>query len=154
MKTRLKIRLERDLARDRKTGNLLWHKSWNIPTIKVSFTVSKRTPTDFDHLSLTHRLSLFCVQVDDIDSPRILPLRVPSDLKVKVMAVKFLPPSQKKNGEGNLDYANQPVFQEVGLLGRTETPLKEGKCLFNSLKFKNTSFNHNGNMFHLVVIVY
>lgn len=85
----------------------------------------------------------------------MLPLRVPSDLKVKVIAVKFVPPSQNKiGGEGNLDYANQPVFQDVGLLGRTETPLVEGKCLFNSLKFKNTSFNENGSMFHLVVIVY
>ena len=46
------------------------------------------------------------------------------------------------------------MFEEIGLAGQSDIDLHEGSCLFTSLKFKTTSFNHGGSSFHLLVIVY
>lgn len=90
-----------------------------------------------------------------------MPLRLPENLKVKIMAVRFDNFEERKKflmphnfGKVILDRADQPEFIEVGLMGGTEQSLVNGKCTFQALKFKTTSFNHSHCQFHIVVVVF
>ena len=102
---------------------------------------------------------LSCVQIDDIDTPRAMPLRLPRNLRVRVYAAKYMSPAKKNDYDqlpkGLLNcQETQPFFEEVGLVGKSESDLVDGNCLFTSLKFRTTSFNHSGSLFHLIIVVY
>ena len=56
--------------------------------------------------------------------------------------------------ESDLDHPNQPVFVDVGLLGNTEMALDNGMCIFSGIKFRSTSFNHEGSRFFLAVCIF
>ena len=60
---------------------------------------------------------------------------------------------EAKISESDLDHPDQPVFQDVGLIGNTEMILEKGYCIFSGIKFKNTSFNHDGSQFFLAVSI-
>jgi hypothetical protein len=46
------------------------------------------------------------------------------------------------------------VCVETGLIGQTLATMNHGHCLFSGLRFKTTSYNHNGTLFFLVISVF
>ena len=46
------------------------------------------------------------------------------------------------------------MFHEVGLIGNTEMTLENGMCIFSGIKFRTTSFNHDGQCFFLAVAIF
>ena len=45
-------------------------------------------------------------------------------------------------------------FFDVGLKGNEEKPLVNSYAIFSGLKFKTTSYNHEGAPFYLVISIY
>ena len=90
------------------------------------------------------------------------------ELKARIIAVRYnqsqivkgepIKVNMKNGGntlkEDDLDFPNQPQFISVGISGKTEQTLKNGKCSFSGLKFTSTSYNNERSFFFLVAIVY
>ena len=66
-----------------------------------------------------------------------MPMRLPKNLYARVLAVKFTPANSSDLHGKQLPKLeqNQPVFQEVGLIGQSELKLINGECQFSTLKF-------------------
>ena len=126
---KLNFTFHKDFVTDKKTGSWLWYKSWNIPTLTVSLSLDPKNP----------------------DSAG---LKLPRGLYAKIMAVKHVSMAGRDGLSHLKQCPDQPVFEEVGLLGETELPLFNGACTFSSLKFTATSFNHQSRFFHLAVVIF
>ena len=57
--------------------------------------------------------------------------------------------------DNQLDYSNfTPIMFDVGLKGNEEKALVNSYAIFSGLKFKTTSYNHEGAPFFLVITIY
>ena len=100
-------------------------------------------------------------------------ISLPENLRARIFAVKLRkqePSSRNKKSiynedlsklneetevsDSDLDHPNQPVFVDVGLIGNTEMSLENGMCIFSGIKFRTTSFNHEGSLFFLAIVIY
>jgi hypothetical protein len=64
--------------------------------------------------------------------------------------------SERKNSENPLELQviSQNLLFDVGLKGNEEKPLVNSYAIFSGLKFKTTSYNHEGAPFFLVISIY
>jgi hypothetical protein len=64
--------------------------------------------------------------------------------------------SERKNSENPLELQviSQNLLFDVGLKGNEEKPLVNSYAIFSGLKFKTTSYNHEGSPFFLVISIY
>jgi hypothetical protein len=77
-------------------------------------------------------------------------------LFAKIFAVKLDNPIEYSNhqeGQNNVGLKS-PVYIDVGLKGNDEKPLVNSYCIFSGLKFKTTSYNHDGCPFYLIISIY
>lgn len=56
--------------------------------------------------------------------------------------------------EINPNFPNDGVLFDVGLKGNEEKLLVNSYAIFSGLKFKTTSYNHEGSPFYLVITLY
>ena len=54
----------------------------------------------------------------------------------------------------NVMYPNEGILFDVGLKGNEEKQLVNSYSIFSGLKFKTTSYNHEGAPFFLVISIY
>lgn len=64
--------------------------------------------------------------------------------------------SDRGNSESHaeLQIISQNLLYDVGLKGNEEKPLVNSYAIFSGLKFKTTSYNHEGAPFFLVISIY
>lgn len=92
----------------------------------------------------------------------------PPNLYAKIFAVKrdqngdIIQNVQVTTGNPDVDNPNtpqiiqesMPVLFDVGLKGNEEKQLVNSYAIFSGLKFKTTSYNHEGAPFYLVISIY
>jgi hypothetical protein len=72
----------------------------------------------------------------------------PPNLYAKIFAVKREP------NEVNAFNPSEGVVFDVGLKGNEEKLLVNSYAIFSGLKFKTTSYNHEGTPFFLIITIY
>jgi hypothetical protein len=61
---------------------------------------------------------------------------------------------QLQNPDANGNLYNATLLFDVGLKGNEEKLLINSYAIFSGLKFKTTSYNHEGSPFYLVISIY
>lgn len=69
-------------------------------------------------------------------------MEIPVNLEARLFAVKLIstPPAH-------------PHFLEVKIIGDPVQELRNGKAVFEGLRFESTSYNHQGSKFHLILLI-
>ena len=55
---------------------------------------------------------------------------------------------------GGPAYSEETILADVGLKGNEEKQLINSYAIFSGLKFKTTSYNHEGSPFYLIITIY
>lgn len=121
-----------------------WHKSWNLPNISITLDVHL-------HIYLTIVVIVERQRIWKIAPAASQYLRTKNTLEINIIQAKIYA-AKKESGE-LLDCSNT-VLSDVGLKGNEEKPLVNCYCIFSGLKFKTTSYNHEGTPFYLVISLY
>ena len=112
-----------------------WHKSWNLPNISITL--------DVQIYKLINDLQI----KDPTTGELLLP---PAEIYVSTYCFISLFQAKLfvvKNEEDQL-------LVDVGLKSNEEKLLVNSYAIFSGLKFKSTSYNHDGSPFQLVLSVY
>lgn len=69
----------------------------------------------------------------------------PKNIYAQIFAVK-------KNGDN--DRPEKTVLLDVGIRGDSKMQMIDGQVYFSAMKFSSTTYNNEGQNFHLLIVIY